>query len=227
MAHHPEWISGDFAVLGEPTGGAVEAGCNGVLRVAITFHGKAAHAARAWMGVNAIHAAAPLLRRLATWTPRRAQVDGLEYTESLGAVRIMGGTASNVIPDRCEVEVNYRFAPDRDEASALAWLLGFLDLNADAADGPVPSVRVLDSAAAARPGLRWPAAQEFLAAAASEGLTEVKPKLGWTDVARFSAAGIPAVNCGPGDASLAHRDDEHCPLGQLHQVEAALRAWLT
>ncbi|MGB9034030.1 MAG: succinyl-diaminopimelate desuccinylase, partial [Paeniglutamicibacter sp.] len=113
LRNSPELLAGDFAILLEPTHGTVEGGCNGTSRYKVRTRGTAAHSARAWMGENAIHAASPILRILADYTPRTVDVDGLAYRESLNAVRITGGIAGNVIPDFCEVEVNYRFAPDK------------------------------------------------------------------------------------------------------------------
>ncbi|WP_415856058.1 succinyl-diaminopimelate desuccinylase, partial [Sinomonas sp. G460-2] len=210
----PELLAGDFAILLEPTHGTVEGGCNGTLRVEATTVGEAAHSARAWMGRNAIHAAAPILARLATYEPATVEVDGLAYRESLNAVKIQGGTAGNVIPDRCTVEINYRFAPDKtlDEAEAhVRGLLRGFDV-----------VRT-DGAAGARPGLNHPAAAAFVAVVGQEP----KPKYGWTDVARFSALGVPAVNFGPGDPLLAHKDDERVAAEDVRACFRALQAWLT
>jgi succinyl-diaminopimelate desuccinylase len=209
----PDLFRGDFAILGEPSNGAVEGGCNGNLRAIIRTHGVRAHSARAWVGDNAIHKAAPVLARLAEYAPREVPVDGLVYREGLNAVRIRGGIAGNVIPDLCEVEVNYRFAPSRDLAEAERHVR-------DVFEGF--EVEVVDGAAGARPGLDAPLAQEFLAAVAAEP----RPKYGWTDVARFSALGVPAVNYGPGDPSLAHHDEERVPVAQIEAVEHGLRAWL-
>ncbi|MEZ3159720.1 succinyl-diaminopimelate desuccinylase [Microbacterium sp. BWT-B31] len=210
----PDLFAGDFAILGEPSNGQVEGGCNGNLRAIVRTHGVRAHSARAWMGDNAIHAAAPILARLAGYEPQEIVVDGLAYREGLNAVRIGGGIAGNVIPDLCEVEVNYRFAPSRSIDEAIAHvtevLAGF-------------EVEVIDRAAGARPGLDAPLAQEFVAAVGAQP----RPKYGWTDVARFSALGVPAVNYGPGDPSLAHHDQERVPLAQIADVERGLRAWLS
>jgi succinyl-diaminopimelate desuccinylase len=213
-ASRPDLFAADFAILGEPSNGTVEGGCNGNLRALVRTHGVRAHSARAWVGENAIHAAAPILTRLAEYRPREVPVDGLVYREGLNAVRISGGIAGNVIPDECVVEVNYRFAPSRsaDEAAAHVRdvLAGF-------------EVEVVDIATGARPGLDAPLAQEFLAAVGADP----RPKYGWTDVARFSAMGVPAVNYGPGDPSLAHHDEERVPVAQIEDVERGLRAWLT
>ena len=214
VRNHGHLLHGDFAILLEPTDGTVEGGCNGTSRFEVTTVGEAAHSARAWMGSNAIHAAAPILARLAAYKPLTVNVDGLEYRESLNAVKINGGTAGNVIPDRCVVEINYRFAPDKtpDQAEAVVrdLLAGFDVVRTDAAAG-------------ARPGLQHPAAASFVAAVGAEP----KPKYGWTDVARFSELGIPAVNFGPGDALLAHKDNEHVHADAVRKCLQALRDWLS
>lgn len=210
----PDLFTGDFAILGEPSNGTVEGGCNGNLRAIVRTHGVRAHSARAWIGDNAIHRAAPVLERLAAYRPRAVVVDGLEYREGLNAVRIGGGVAGNVIPDLCEIEVNYRFAPSRTADEAAQHVRTVFDGF---------EVEVVDLAPGARPGLDAPLAQEFLAAVGGEP----RPKYGWTDVARFSAMGVPAVNYGPGDPHLAHHDQERVPVEQIEAVERGLRAWLT
>jgi len=210
----PDLFAGDFAILGEPSNGQVEGGCNGNLRALVRTHGVRAHSARAWVGENAIHHAAPVLARLAAYVPREVPVEGLVYREGLNAVRIRGGIAGNVIPDLCEVEVNYRFAPSTTAEEAQQHVRevfeGF-------------EVEVVDLAEGARPGLDAPLAQEFVAAVGAEP----RPKYGWTDVARFSALGVPAVNYGPGDPQLAHHDEERVPHAQIEAVERGLRSWLT
>lgn len=215
----PEWLLADLAVLGEPTEGLVEGGCQGTLRVDVTVRGRAAHSARAWRGVNAIHGAGEVLTRLAAYVPRRPVVDGLEYHEGLQAVGISGGIAGNVVPDVCTVHVNHRFAPDRDTAAAYAHVqevLAGLDV----------TLELVDAADGARPGLDRPAAQAFLEAVAPVAGGPPRAKLGWTDVARFSALGVPAVNFGPGDPQLAHADDERVPVAQLVSCTGALVRWL-
>lgn len=208
-----ELLDADFGILLEPTNGTVEGGCNGTIRFEVTTRGLAAHSARAWMGENAIHAAAPILTRLAAYQPATVTVDGLDYRESLNAVKVHGGTAGNVIPDSCVVEINYRFAPDKTPDQAEAHVRDLLD-------GFV-LVRT-DSSAGARPGLNAPAAASFVAAVGREPL----PKYGWTDVARLSEMGIPAVNFGPGDALLAHSDNEHVAAQDIRDCLAALTRWL-
>ncbi|BAJ76062.1 acetylornithine deacetylase/Succinyl-diaminopimelate desuccinylase [Microbacterium testaceum StLB037] len=212
--NRPDLFVGDFAILGEPSNGEVEGGCNGTLRAIVRTDGVRAHSARSWIGENAIHKAAPILARLAEYRAREIEVEGLLYREGLNAVKIVGGVAGNVIPDACEVQVNYRFAPSRDAAGAERVVrdvfTGF-------------DVEFVDIAEGARPGLDAPLAQEFVAAV---GATP-RPKYGWTDVARFSALGIPAVNYGPGDPHLAHHDEERVAVAQIDAVERGLRAWLS
>jgi succinyl-diaminopimelate desuccinylase len=209
----PELMRGDFAVLMEPSNAGVEAGCQGTLRVDVRTTGERAHSARSWRGANAIHRAGEVLRRLEQYDARRPVIDGLEYHEGLNAVFIRGGVAGNVLPDECVVEDNHRFAPDRSEAEAEAFVREFFEGY---------DVTLTDSAPGALPGLDRPAAKAFVAAVGGE----VGPKFGWTDVARFSALGVPAVNFGPGDPMYAHRQDEHVPVEQVRRVESRLRAWL-
>ena len=210
----PELLAADFAVLMEPSNAVVEAGCQGTMRVEIRATGTRAHSARSWMGDNAIHKAGEILSRLSVYEPRQVVIDGLTYREGLSAVGIRGGVAGNVIPDEAVVAVNYRFAPNRTAVEGEAHLRdvfeGFDLIVIDAVDGALP-------------GLSHPAAQDFLAAVGGTP----SPKFGWTDVARFTSLGIPAVNYGTGNPSLAHHKDEYAPVADLRAVEAGLRAWLT
>jgi succinyl-diaminopimelate desuccinylase len=205
----PEVLAGDLAILLEPTDGAVEGGCQGTLRAVVRTCGVRAHSARSWLGTNAIHAAAPVLGRLADYEARVVDVDGLTYREGLNAVGIAGGVAGNVIPDECAITVNYRFAPDRSEDEALAHVR-------DVFEGF--EVELTDSAPGARPGLDSPVAAGFVAAVGGPA----RAKLGWTDVARFGQLGIPAVNFGPGDPNLAHKPEEHVSVARVLDAEAAL-----
>ncbi|MCW2816771.1 MAG: dapE 3 [Nocardioides sp.] len=209
----PELLTADFAILMEPSDGVVEAGCQGTLRVEVRTAGERAHSARSWKGVNAIHGAADVLARLQGYEARRPVIDGLEYHEGLNAVAISGGVAGNVIPDECVVEVNFRFAPDRSEADAEAFVRDFFDGY---------DVRLTDTAPGALPGLDRPAAQQFVEAVGGR----VNPKFGWTDVARFTVLGVPAVNFGPGDPMLAHKQEEFVPVAQIEHCEQVLREWL-
>ena len=215
--NRPELLRGDLAILGEPSDAGIEGGCNGTMRAELRVRGVAAHSARAWTGENAIHAAAPVLARLAAYEPREVEVDGLVYREGLNAVRIEGGIAGNVVPDSCVIEVNYRFAPSRSVEEAHAHLREVFDGF---------DVLVTDAAAGARPGLDDPLAAEFVRSVLAVTGGVPAPKYGWTDVARFSELGVPAVNFGPGDPLLAHKDDERLSVTQLAQCRDALRAWL-
>ncbi|WP_430645674.1 succinyl-diaminopimelate desuccinylase [Agromyces sp. GXS1127] len=210
----PDLFEADFAILGEPTRGEVEGGCNGTLRVEVRATGRRAHSARSWVGVNAIHRLAPALERLASHRAETVRVDGLDYREGLNAVFVHGGIAGNVIPDDAVLTLNYRFAPSRsvDEATEVV-----RDLF------PEYELTVTDASEGARPGLDDPLAQEFVRAVGADA----QPKYGWTDVARFSALGIPAVNFGPGDPLLAHADDERVDCEEILACERALRDWLT
>lgn len=215
--NRPDLLAGDFAVLCEPTAAGIEGGCNGTLRVEVRVPGEAAHSARSWMGTNAIHGAAEVLARLAAYEPASIEVEGLVFREGMNAVGIRGGIAGNVVPDECVVTVNFRFAPSRSleeaEQHTRDLFAGF-------------DVTLTDAAAGARPGLDAPLAVDF-----TEAVLEVTggvpaPKYGWTDVARFSALGVPAVNFGPGDPLLAHKDDERVPASQVQLCYEALRTWL-
>ena len=209
----PDLVEADFAILMEPSDGVVEAGCQGTLRVEVVTRGERSHSARSWRGSNAIHGAGEVLRRLGEYDARKPVIDGLEYHEGLNAVLISGGVATNVIPDECVVTVNFRFAPDRSEEQAHAFVREFFDGF---------EVRVVDSAPGALPGLGVPAAKAFVDAVGGSP----NPKFGWTDVARFTGLGIPAVNFGPGDPMLAHKQEENVPIAQLRSCEDTLRTWL-
>jgi succinyl-diaminopimelate desuccinylase len=213
------WLYGDLAILLEPTDGVVEGGCQGTLRVVLEVPGRRAHSARSWLGVNAVHGAAGILATLAGYPAREVEIDGLQYREGLNAVRIEGGVAGNVVPDSCRVTVNFRFAPDRDEDQALVHVR---EVFADAIAAGV-TLEVVDSSAGALPGLSEPAAAAFVAAVGQPA----RAKLGWTDVARFAAFGIPALNYGPGDPQLAHTVDEHVRIDRLQPAEDALVAYLS
>jgi succinyl-diaminopimelate desuccinylase len=210
----PELLVADFAVLMEPSGAGVEAGCPGTLQAEVRTTGRRAHSARSWLGSNAIHAAGEVLDRLRAHVVREPEIDGLRYHEGLNAVLVRGGVAGNVVPDECVVTVNYRYAPDRSPAEAETYVREVFDSF---------DVSVVDNAAGALPGLGHPAAQAFVVAVGGE----VRPKFGWTDVARFSALSIPAVNYGHGDPSLAHTREEYVETAQLVECESRLRDWLT
>lgn len=210
---HPERLAADFAVLLEPTYGLVEAGCQGTLRAHVRAAGRRAHSARSWLGANAIHRAAPILATLAGYGAREVTIDGCTYREGLNAVGVRGGVAGNVIPDECLVEVNFRFAPDRSAERAVEHVrevfVGF-------------EVDVVDVAPGALPGLTAPPAREFLDAIGRPA----QAKLGWTDVSRFAALGIPALNFGPGDPNLAHTREEHVEISKIQAGAELLTRWI-
>ena len=214
FAERAELVAGDLAILLEPTGGWVEAGCQGTIHVRATFDGQRSHSARPWMGVNAIHKAAPLLERVAGFAAETVAVDGLDYRESLQVVRVEGGIANNVVPDRCSVVINRRYAPSRTLDDAVAAVKAMcVDAGADA-------VEIVNASSAAPPNLWNPLVAELI------GVYNlpVRPKLGWTDVARFAAHGIPALNLGPGDPELAHTAKEFVALGDLEGCASVLRS---
>ncbi|HYO03491.1 MAG TPA: succinyl-diaminopimelate desuccinylase [Mycobacterium sp.] len=211
----PDWLQADVAILGEPSGGYVEAGCQGTIRVVVRASGTRAHSARPWLGDNAIHKLGPVLDRLSSYRPRNVDIDGCTYREGLSAVRIDGGIAGNVIPDAAAVTVNFRFAPDRSVEQAVAHVHEVLD-------GLDVDVEQTDAAAGALPGLTKPAAAALVQAAGGQ----VRAKYGWTDVARFAALGIPAVNYGPGDPNMAHRVDERVDVTQITAATEMLRKYL-
>jgi succinyl-diaminopimelate desuccinylase len=212
----PDWLTADVAILGEPTGGFIEAGCQGTLRVVVSATGTRAHSARSWLGDNAIHKLGAVLDRLARYPARSVDIDGCVYREGLSAVRINGGVAGNVIPDAASVTVNFRFAPDRSPEEALRHVHEVLD-------GLDVSIELTDSAAGALPGLSAPAAKSLVEAAGGQ----VRAKYGWTDVSRFAARGIPALNYGPGDPNLAHKRDERVPVAAITAAVDMLRGYLT
>ena len=212
-AEHPEWLAADIAVLLEPSNANIEAGCQGTLRAKVSTVGTRAHSARSWLGDNAIHNLGDILARLNSYVPAKVLIDGLEYREGLNAVQVSGGIAGNVIPDSATVEVNYRYAPSTSGAQAEAHIRevfdGFL-------------VEFVDNATGAMPGLDRPALADLVSRVGGK----VAPKFGWTDVARFSAMGVPAVNLGPGDPGLAHSRNEHVSVAQLKQCEETVFDWL-
>ncbi|MBA0049149.1 succinyl-diaminopimelate desuccinylase [Mycobacteroides sp. LB1] len=212
----PEWLDADLAILGEPTAGLIEAGCQGTLRVVVRAAGTRAHSARSWLGDNAIHKLGMVLQRLDSYRARIVDIDGCEYREGLSAVRIDGGVAGNVIPDAAAATVNFRFAPDRSPEQALVHVR-------EVFDGLDVEIELTDSAAGALPGLDRPAAAELVGAAGGV----VRAKYGWTDVSRFAARGIAAVNYGPGDPNLAHTRGEHVPVEQITDVAEVLQRYLS
>ena len=231
---HPDWIVGDFAIIGEPTDCGIEGGCNGTMRFDVVTHGVAAHSARAWMGENAIHKAAEILNRLNAYENRAVEVDGLTYQEGLNATLISGGKGTNVSPDECRVHVNYRFAPDKTLAEAKALMIG-VGAGAELGNGePMATggvfagfgIEMKDESPSARPGLNSPLAASLVDLVRDRTGRDPLAKLGWTDVARFAILGIPAVNLGAGSPLLAHKHDEQLPESDLVLMADLLEDWL-
>ena len=210
FAERPELVAGDLAILLEPTGGWIEAGCQGTIHARVTFLGARAHSARPWMGVNAVHRAAPMLSRIAAYEAPTVMVEGLGYRESLQVVRVEAGIANNVVPDRCEIVVNRRYAPACAFADALEQTRA---LFADADE-----VTIVSASPAAEPNLGHPHIAELI----DVGKLGVRPKFGWTDVSRFTENGIAAVNYGPGDPELAHTAGEFVERAELDECMRVL-----
>ena len=225
IEEHRELLDGDAGLLGEPSGGMIEAGCQGTLRIRVGARGVRAHSARAWLGDNAIHKLSPVLARVAAYEAATVDVDGLEYREGLQVTRIEGGEAANTVPDEAWAFVNFRFAPSRTTGEAKAHMehvLG-LDIGEEALAEAGLWFEYDDVSDAGNPGLADPAVAELVEATGGR----VRPKYGWTDVARLSAMGIPAVNFGPGDPSLCHKPEEHCPEASIRDVSETLKRYLT
>ncbi|QPK79922.1 succinyl-diaminopimelate desuccinylase [Corynebacterium lizhenjunii] len=214
---HPHWLEGDLALLGEPSGAIIEAGCQGTIRLRVTARGVRAHSARAWLGSNAAHRLAPVMLAVAEYQPREVTIDGCTYREGLNIVHLEAGVATNTLPDEAWMFVNFRFAPDRSLEQALEHVRGVIG------EHPDIEIEVDDAAGAALPGLGQPSAQALISAVGGR----VRAKYGWTDVARFSEMGTPAVNFGPGDPGFAHKKDEQVPVAQITEVADALRAYLS
>lgn len=219
-AARPDLLVADAAVLGEPTGAVVEAGCQGSVRIAVILSGERAHTARPWMGRNAVHRLAAVLDRVAGSAERRPVLDGCEYREALQAVHVEGGVAGNVVPDRAVLHLNHRFAPDRTIDEAVAHVYEVLGDSVEVVDGD--TLEVLDAAAPAAPSLDHP----LLAALLARSDAAPRAKLGWTDVSFFAGRGVPATNFGPGDPTLAHTADERVERRELDAAYAVLQGVL-
>ncbi|HVA03256.1 MAG TPA: succinyl-diaminopimelate desuccinylase [Acidimicrobiales bacterium] len=218
---NPDLLTADAAVLGEPTAGVVEAGCQGTMKAVVSVGGRRAHTARPWMGVNAVHRLAPVLVALGRHEPRRVVLDGCEYTEQLQAVAIEGGVAGNVVPDAATVTINYRFAPDRDVDAAAQTLRALVGADLDPSAGD--HFEIVDAASGAPPALDHGLLRSLVVASGAPP----RAKLGWTDVATFAELGVPATNFGPGDPLLAHTADEHVSRRELESARDVLAALLT
>ena len=213
------WISSStLAVLLEPSQDVAMLGCLGGLHGWVRFEGRAAHSARSWLGENAVHKAGPFITAVARQAPRHVTIGGLDYVETVSITQAKAGGARNVVPDRFELNLNYRFAPDRSLAQAESRLIRFVD----EASGGLASLEITDRAPAGPVDAEHPAIRHYLA---HTGVA-VAPKLGWTDVARLSLRGIPCINHGPGLAAQAHQAHEHTDLAPMVGTYGRLRALL-
>lgn len=217
LAEQPELLSGDLAILAEPTDGWVEAGCQGTLHVKATYRGNRAHSARPWMGTNAIHAAVDPLARVVAASEALAPrvIDGMEFTQALQVVSVQGGIANNVVPDEATIIVNRRFSPDLSVEEVVEETSAYFH--------DATQIEILNASPGALPNLTDP----FVASFVERSGGNVRSKLGWTDVARFTAIGVPALNFGAGDPLVAHTAEERVSSTSLAQVHAILREVLT
>jgi succinyl-diaminopimelate desuccinylase len=209
FASRPDLTACDAAILGEPTDAWIEAGCQGAFSVEVTFVGQRAHSARPWTGVNAIHRAGVAIDRVREWPGRQPVIDGCEYREAMQVVLISGGVARNVVPDRCVITINHRFAPDHSLDEARAAVRAVMGDAFDEANGA--GWNEIDVSIAAPPSLGHP----LLASLVERSGRAPRAKLGWTDVAFFAEQSIPAANFGPGDPLLAHTQGEFVTRAQL------------
>ncbi len=215
-AKRPDLLEGDCAILGEPTDGAIEAGCQGAMRFEVVLAGARAHTARPWMGRNAIHRLSGLLETLGAYEARKPTIDGCTYRESIQAVHVEGGVAGNVVPDSVTLRIHHRFAPDRSLSEAEESVRELLAPHLDNLD----QLRVIDRSPACPPSLDHPLFQRLK----DENSLEVRAKLGWTDVARFAQLGVPATNFGSGDPTIAHTPNEHLHRESIERTFAAIKS---
>lgn len=215
-AEDPGLLHADAAVVAEPTGGVVEGGCQGVLRASVTLGGRAAHVARPWMGLNALHRLAPVLERVAAAPLRSPELSGCRFRESLQAVAASAGVGTNVVPPTARCTLSFRFAPDQSPEQAEARLRALLGDFLRAEEGD--RFEVDDVAPGALPGLDLP----LLARLVELSGSPPRAKLGWTDVAFLHELGVPAANFGPGDPELAHQDEEWVDGAELVRVRDVL-----
>lgn len=214
QAVDPSLLSGDVAIVTEPTAGRVEAGCQGSATVELTLAGRRAHSARPSNGRNAIHRLAEPLAWLAGYEPRSVELDGVTFVEQRQAVAVAGGVANNVVPDAATLRVNLRVAPDRTTADAVGELREALR----GVLGDEDRFVVLDEASPAPPSLGHP----VLARLVKRTQREPRAKLGYTDVSFFSSLGMPAANFGAGDPDLAHQAGEFVEVAELERCVGVL-----
>lgn len=213
----PKLLQGQWAILLEPTNAELELGCQGTVSVKAIFNGKRAHSARPWMGENAIHKSAKTLAKAveSSESQPKLEVQGLTYSATLQVTTMSAGIARNVIPDRCEFVINHRYTPDVSAKEAQDYVVNEICSDAD-------EIEIVDNTPGAMPALDHP-----LVAFAREQNREVLAKVAWTDVARFYEFGVGALNCGPGDATYAHRADEHIEIIKLEETYEFLKSFLS
>jgi succinyl-diaminopimelate desuccinylase len=204
----------DLAVCMEPSDNKLSLGASGSIHATLRFEGKTAHSARPWQGDNAIHKAGVLLTDLAALSPRESTIDGLVYKTVASVTMASGGRGRNVVPDAFDLNLNYRFAPDRSLDEARGEIEALVSGRA--------RIDWADLSPAAPPFASHP----LVTALAESGVAAVEPKQAWTDVARFFAHGIPAVNFGPGDNAQAHQKNEHTSISKLVAGRQILERWL-
>ncbi len=211
----PELGGVDLAVCLEPSDNKLHLGCMGSIHATVTFAGRTAHSARPWEGENAVTKAAPLLAKLSAAQPRVSVVDGLTYRSGTTVTQARdGGRGRNVVPDRFVLNLNHRFAPDRSIEQACDDVKTLV--------GGAAEVQFVDVYPAAPPNASHPLVKALVAA----GVRAVEPKQAWTDVARFAARGIAAVNFGPGENAQAHQKNESTSLALVHEGYAIVERWL-
>ncbi|NUO47298.1 MAG: succinyl-diaminopimelate desuccinylase [Polyangiaceae bacterium] len=211
----PELRHVDLAVCMEPSDNKLSLGASGSIHATIKFRGRTSHSARPWQGENAIHKAGSFLVELGALAPREATIDGLLYRSVFSATMAHGGRGRNVVPDQFEINLNHRFSPDRTLEEAQADILALVAGRAD--------VEWLDRSPAAPPF----ANHRLVLALKDAGVAGVEPKQAWTDVARFAAAGIAAINFGPGDNAQAHQKNEFTSLAKLLVGREIVHRWLS
>ncbi len=214
LAEDGEVTRADVAIALEPSDNKLQLGCGGSIHAAVTFMGRTAHSARPWQGENAIHKASGLLARLGALEPVSDVVDGLEWKSVISATLASGGRARNVIPDKLELNLNHRFGPGTSVERAQARIHELVAGEAE--------VHFTDVAPSAPPRRDHP----LIAALAESGVAAIEPKQAWTDVARFSAAGVPAANFGPGVQAQAHQKNEWTLVAALDAGKTILDRWL-
>jgi succinyl-diaminopimelate desuccinylase len=216
MLDEQPWLKqASLAILLEPTDLQVEMGCNGVLNAEVRVPGKSAHSARPWTGVNAVERAAPWLAEITKFPVTSVSLHGLEYRETLQLTTLHAGRARNVVPDELVANLNYRFPPERSVDDAERRVRGLVPAEFE--------LKVVDAAPPGKSCADHPSVREFV----SRFGARTAGKQGWTDVARFTAAGIPAFNFGPGLAELCHQKDEHIPVENLGVAFRWLSEFLT